>query len=225
MSASNPSPLPETRERLLQVAVTAFGQRDYDGVSTREIVEAAGANISAISYHFGGKRGLYLATVEYLAEQFHRQMAARLEEIRQALEASEAQACADLLCEFLGGFVELLLAGEHGESAPGIIFREQHRPTDAYDILYRKLLQPMHETLTALVACYRGESRESHSAMLMAHALLGQSVIFRVGRTTLLKRLGKTAYTRADIEQLKRHLSGYCRWLLDAPYPAEEVTQ
>ncbi len=223
MSASNPSPLPETRERLLRVAVAAFGQRDYDGVSTREIVEAAEANISAISYHFGGKRGLYLATVSYLAEQFHSQMAARLEEIRQALEKSDPQACADLLCEFLGGFIELLLTGDLGDSAPGIIFREQHRPTDAYEILYHKLLQPMHETLTALVACYRGEARDSHSAMLLAHALLGQSVIFRIGRTTLLKRLGKPAYTRTDIAQLKQHLSGYCRWLLDAPRLDEEV--
>jgi hypothetical protein len=47
---------------------------------------------------------------------------------------------------------------------------------------------------------------------------LGQVVIFRLGRTTLLKRLGKTAYSRSDIEQMKRQLDSNCRCLLDAPH-------
>ena len=223
MPVSQPSPNPETRERLLRAALTAFGRRDYDGVSTRQIVEAAEANISAISYHFGGKRGLYRATVSYLAERLHGQMSDRLAQVRQALENADPQRCSDLLCDFLGGFVEQLLAGELGESAPGIIFREQHQPTDAYEILYHELLQPMHETLADLVACYRGESAQSRPVILMAHALLGQSVIFRIGRTTLLRRLAEPAYTPSDIEQLKGYLAGYCRSLLDAP-PSPEGT-
>ena len=70
MSNTSPDdPGASTRRRLLQAALRAFGRRDYDAVSTREIVEAAGANISAISYHLGGKQGLYLATAEFLAEK------------------------------------------------------------------------------------------------------------------------------------------------------------
>ncbi len=224
MPGSPSSSIPETRERLLQAALVAFGQRDYDGVSTRQIVEEAAANISAISYHFGGKRGLYQATIDYLAERLHAQMATRLSDVQQAIQHAEPATCADLLCRLLSGFLEALLKGELGESAPGIIFREQHRPTDAYEILYRKLLQPMHQTLTALVACYRGEAPDSRSAILLAHSLLGQTVIFRIGRTTLLKRLHKPAYTRSDIAQLKRHLNHYCRWLLDAPPLAKEIS-
>jgi len=216
------TPPNETRERLMQAAIVAFGRRDYDGVSTREIVEAAEANISAISYHFDGKRGLYLATVAYLAEQLHARMASRQAAIRQALEQARPQACAELLCDFLGGFLEVLLDGQLGESAPGIIFREQHRPTDAFDILYHQLLQPMHATLTRLVSGYRGLPEEDPSAVMLAHALLGQTVIFRIARTTLLRRLGKTAYTRSDIEALKRQLRVYCRCLLDAPSDSED---
>lgn len=216
MSLPTPSSL-ETRERLLQTALAAFGQRDYDGVSTREIVESAEANIAAISYHFGSKHGLYLATVEYLAERMHQQMAERLAAIQQTVDLTGQAACADMLCDLLNDFLDQLLDDNLGKSAPGIIFREQHQPTDAYEILYRTLLQPIHDTLTALVACHRGVKRDDRSAMLLAHALLGQTVIFRIGRTTLLKRLGKTAYTPADIKRLKRELNGYCRCMLNAP--------
>jgi AcrR family transcriptional regulator len=207
----------ETRQRLLQAAVVAFGQRDYDGVSAREIVETAKVNLAAISYHFGGKHGLYLATVEYLADQLHTQLAEQRAKVEQVLESADRAACADRLCDFIGAFIEVLLTEDLGESAPGIIFREQHQPTDAYEILYRKLLQPMHTTLSRLVACYRGEAQESRSTLLLAHALLGQTVIFRIGRTTLLRRLGKSAYTREDIAELKRQLCSYCRCLLEAP--------
>jgi AcrR family transcriptional regulator len=217
MPASTPPFMPETRQRLLQAAIVAFGQRDYDGVSARQIVETAQANISAISYHFGGKHGLYLATVEYLAERLHAEMAEHHARVAQALESADREACADRLCDFIGAFVEVMLAGGLGESAPGIIFREQHQPTDAYEVLYRKLLQPIHATLTGLVACYRGETKETRASLLLAHALLGQAVIFRIGRTTLLKRLGKSTYSRADITELKRRLSSYCRCLLKAP--------
>ena len=212
----------ETRERLLQTAVLAFGRRDYDGVAIRQIVEQADANIAAVSYHFGGKRGLYLATVEYLADSLQDRLAAQHSRIHQTLESGNVAECEALLCELTGRYIEELLSGKHGESAPGIIFREQAEPSDAYEILYQKLLQPMHATLSALIACHRGEDTASRSSLLLAHAILGQCIIFRIGRTTLLRRLGQPAYTRNDIDELKRQLGNYCRSLLAAPVHPED---
>jgi len=205
---------PDTRERLLQAAVIAFGRRDYDGVSIREVVEAAGANIAAISYHFGGKQELYLATVAYLADRLHAGMADQLHQIKQAISEGEPEPCAQLLCRFLGRFLEQMLTGEVGESAPGIIFREQHRPTDAFEILYAKLLEPMHTTLASLVACHLGRAADEREVITLSHALLGQTMIFRIGRTTLLRRLNQSAYTPADIAQIKSALAGYCHSVL-----------
>lgn len=55
-----------TRERLLAVARERFAVRGYDGASVRAIAEAAGANVAAIAYHFGGKEGLYRAVIDRL---------------------------------------------------------------------------------------------------------------------------------------------------------------
>ena len=220
---SNDSPQTgETRERLLQTAVIAFGQRDYGGVAIRQIVEEAEANIAAVSYHFGGKLGLYLATVEYLAEKLHEKLGEQLKRVEMTLERGNKDECADRLCELTGSFIETLLGGELGESAPGIIFREQAQPSAAYETLYAKLLQPMHATLSLLIARYRGETTPSRSSLVLAHAIQGQCIIFRIGRTTLLRRLEQPAYERADIDEIKRHLAGYCRCLLQAPVNPED---
>jgi TetR/AcrR family transcriptional regulator len=52
-----------TREALLAAGTALFAERGYDGVPVWLIAEKAGVNKAMISYHFGGKRQLYLAIV------------------------------------------------------------------------------------------------------------------------------------------------------------------
>ena len=60
------------RLKLLQTSARLFAKKSYGDVSVREIVAAAHMNVSAVNYHFGDKRSLYLATVEYLAKEHHK---------------------------------------------------------------------------------------------------------------------------------------------------------
>ena len=52
---------------LLDTAIDQFGRYGFDGASTREIARASGTAMSSITYHFGGKQGLYLAAAEHIA--------------------------------------------------------------------------------------------------------------------------------------------------------------
>lgn len=54
-----PGPAPDTRQRLLTEARRAFAAKGFAKASTREICQAADANIGLISYYFGDKAGLY----------------------------------------------------------------------------------------------------------------------------------------------------------------------
>ncbi|WP_373425099.1 TetR/AcrR family transcriptional regulator [Variovorax boronicumulans] len=49
----------EARHRLLHTALRLFAQKGFAKTSTREIAREAGVNISAISYYFSDKNGLY----------------------------------------------------------------------------------------------------------------------------------------------------------------------
>ncbi|MBQ0822424.1 TetR/AcrR family transcriptional regulator [Microvirga sp. HBU67558] len=48
-----------TREALIEAAAIVFAEKGYEGGSVRDITRKAGANQAAITYHFGGKEGLY----------------------------------------------------------------------------------------------------------------------------------------------------------------------
>ncbi len=62
--ASGPSSdAAHTRSRILEIALHLFSRGGYDKVSVRDIAQAAQVNVAAISYHFGGKPGLYRAAL------------------------------------------------------------------------------------------------------------------------------------------------------------------
>ncbi|MBV5339553.1 MAG: TetR/AcrR family transcriptional regulator [Deltaproteobacteria bacterium] len=57
----------DLRNKLISIATRLFAERGLNGVSIRELSNAAGVSISMISYHFGGKEGLYSSVLQ---EQF-----------------------------------------------------------------------------------------------------------------------------------------------------------
>jgi TetR/AcrR family transcriptional regulator len=57
----------DLRNKLLSIATRLFAERGLNGVSIRELARTAGVSISMISYHFGGKEGLYSSVLQ---EQF-----------------------------------------------------------------------------------------------------------------------------------------------------------
>jgi AcrR family transcriptional regulator len=77
----------ETRDRLLDEAERLFAERGFEATSVRDITAAAGANLAAVNYHFGGKDNLY-------REVFRRRLTAvkeqRLAAVRGAASGADA---------------------------------------------------------------------------------------------------------------------------------------
>ncbi len=60
----NPYPATGTAAALIQAARELFALHGYDGASVRAITARAGANLGAITYHFGSKEALHEAVIE-----------------------------------------------------------------------------------------------------------------------------------------------------------------
>ena len=59
-----------TRTRLMDAALDLLADRGEDGVTLRALTDAAGANVAAVSYHFGSLQSLCDASVEYALERY-----------------------------------------------------------------------------------------------------------------------------------------------------------
>jgi len=65
------APPPETRERILDAALSAFAEMGYEGATTREIASHANVPQGLLRYHFGGKLQLWKAAVDRAFDDIH----------------------------------------------------------------------------------------------------------------------------------------------------------
>jgi AcrR family transcriptional regulator len=59
-----------TRGQLLDAALNLIAERGEEGVTLRELTDAAGANVAAVSYHFGSLKSLCDAAIEHALELY-----------------------------------------------------------------------------------------------------------------------------------------------------------
>src|ERR1700733_2440611 len=60
----------ETRRRILDAALKAFGEASFRAVTTRRISAAAGVSLPTLTYYFGDKEGLYRACAEAVVDRY-----------------------------------------------------------------------------------------------------------------------------------------------------------
>lgn len=58
------APRTDTRASLVEAGRKLFSEKGFDGASVRDLTALAGANLGAITYHFGTKEALYGAVVD-----------------------------------------------------------------------------------------------------------------------------------------------------------------
>lgn len=203
-----------TREALILAAIDAFGLNGFHAVTTKAIASSAGVNPALISYHFGGKSGLYRACFAYIGEHLETRLASVISETRAAARAPHLgapSACRrperarELCCLIVDAMAGLMTSTETRPWAR-LILREQQDPSDAFDILYQGVMGKMLSLLTAFVAAARGDRRVKAGDRLVALMLVGQVLVFRTATATVLRhtrwnRIGaaQTAAIRAQL--------------------------
>ena len=175
------------QKRLLDIAIDAFGQHGLDGASTREIAAAAGTAMSSITYHYGGKEGLYLAAADEVACQMG--TPAVLEHIDAVIARSEPDEAREAIHAILGNFIGRL-QDDQSNSWALFIMREQLNPTAAFERIFAG---PMGRTAFALVelVCIATGSRDRDEARITAISLFGQVLVLKAARATCRKILDR----------------------------------
>lgn len=154
----------DTRQRLLIEARRAFAAKGFAKASTREICQAAQANIGLISYYFGDKAGLYREVlVQPLAE----------------LMASLPQADDDTpLDEWLHSYYEAFLAPLISDDAGlaelmRIYGREMSgEATASFDEACSQYIVPQHQALAQMLARCVGAPKVDEQIHQLVFALM-----------------------------------------------------
>ncbi|WP_342248692.1 CerR family C-terminal domain-containing protein [Sphingomonas sp. OTU376] len=176
-----------TSQILIDTAIEQFGRHGYEGASTREIARASGTAMSSITYHFGGKQGLYLAAADHIAASVKTIQGPALEAARAVAEKGSREEAIEALLAVLDGFALMMLSPQT-EAWALFITREQQNPTEAFDRLYTGVMQGVVETFVATLKRVRTDLGE-REVLAMGILLFGQSLVLRVARAAVTRIL------------------------------------
>lgn len=161
------------RERLLDAAEKLFAERGYLAASVREITAAAGCNVAAVNYHFGGKDNLHRETVRRRLAHVRER---RLTSLRRALDRAGDAATLELVLRvFIATFLEPLTRREDGGWSMELFSRELLERRLPPQLLLDEFIEP---TSTALVEALRQVCPllDPRAARLCGQSLVGQLI-------------------------------------------------
>ncbi|MCD6174737.1 MAG: TetR/AcrR family transcriptional regulator [Planctomycetes bacterium] len=110
----------DVKNRLLDAAEALFCEKGFDRVSVRELTAAAGCNVAAVNYYFGGKDKLY-------AEMFRRQFGTMIQRNLDVIERVMSQpgvALEDLLRAVMKPLIRRVIENETGGKVIRLLVRE-----------------------------------------------------------------------------------------------------
>jgi AcrR family transcriptional regulator len=165
----------QARRQLLLAALRLFAEKGYAKTSTREIAQAAGANVAAISYYFGDKAQLYRSVFTELLENcddLARYQPAHLS-LRQALEG------------FIAGFLEPLKQGNLAQQLTRLHFREMLEPSGLWADAVSLQVAPAHTALVGVLARHLGMSKADDDLHRLAFSITGLAMQVYVSRDVI----------------------------------------
>jgi AcrR family transcriptional regulator len=183
----------ETRLRIIATAIPLFGEKGFDGVSTREIAAAAGVNPPALQYYFDSKEGLYRACAEHMAESAAQALDPSIGRAERLLqEDAPARALVDAYCAITESVVDLMFgqAGPAGWSQFLATEEAGFGPGTAFPLLRARFLDRMEAVFAALVGRLVGKRPDDPEPRLRAVTINGQLQVFSFGRRKALAALG-----------------------------------
>ncbi len=197
----------ETRRRILAIALRAFGNHGFAAVTTRQIAEAAGINLPALTYYFGNKEGLYLACAHDIASSFRLGVGDIAETAAAALgEPITADEARDLLKRLSASLAQFLLSADGAQDRALFVQQEMASPGPAFEILYAELWHPGIELAAALIARTTAGRLSGADSKVRAVLMIASLTGFSSGQRIIARTAGEGAHLEQVIAAIHEQI-------------------
>ncbi|KLD64924.1 CerR family C-terminal domain-containing protein [Dyella japonica] len=209
----------ETRQRIIDAAVTLFGEHGYAGASTRDIAAAAGVNAPALQYYFENKEGVYRACAQFIADDIRGRFEPAMQQASGTLKGQSSTAV--LIDAFLGiheVVLDMVLTDSQASKRRLFMVREVagDEPLVASQLLERRLKQPLNKLRLSLLARITGTTTRDPITRIRLLTLKGQILPFFHPPGACLDALGWKEIDAAKGALLKATVMEQTRTLLES---------
>lgn len=189
-----------TALRLLEAAAHEFARHGFAATRIRDIVDGAGANLAAVNYHFGGKEGLYRATLAHLAGRARADAPIDSPELRAMPPEDQLRAIARvMLMRYLGA----------AQASPlsRIVAHELLDPTPAFGQILEGVSRPQWRRLLEVVRALLGPRASEEEVCLAGLSTASQWTFFLFGRRMFEQFFPAIASDPGVVDRLVEHVA------------------
>lgn len=208
----------ETRARIIRTALALFGERGFDGVSTRDIAAQAGVPAPSLQYYFENKEGLYAACIEDIQTSANNAVGPALKSVDELLRAeANAGSVIDAYCSVLDGLADFLFATPDSTSRALFITRIlPNKAAISKADVSKGAGSRLHECCARVIMYVSEGDVVEEEARLVSVSINGQLLAFHYSRPHLHFLLGVDEITPERLEVLKRIVRRQTTLLLKA---------
>lgn len=197
----------KTRSQLIEAAIDVIGAVGYEGASTRALAKAANTTLSAIPYHFGGKKELYLAAAGMIADY----AAGRFEEALAILDASKPSEQAARFEEALNELLRIIMEDAEPHSWTSFVARCAYDNDEAYALIHERAIAPLLEHLVRTASDFTGRDPADEALRLRISAIVTAITSFRFLRGIMLRGMGWESIQASCVSQVEDMVRDLCR--------------
>lgn len=199
----------ETRARIVAAALKMFGERGFDGASTRDIAAAAGVNAPALQYYFDSKEGVFLACVQHIMGGFWQYMSGVVEVAEQALARDAGdEALIEAFCAIQAQLAETIFTAK--DVADWRLFMARLQAGEGPVAVFKineGMKKRMGDATAAIVGRLIGRPADDEETLIRTMTLSGHAAVFMSAPRSLLARLKWDAVDAGRLALLKRVIS------------------
>ncbi len=208
----------DSKKRLFETARHLFAVNGYQATSTRDIADAAKVNISAITYYFDGKLGLYRAILADIANRVKQELGGQTGLALDLLDSEQASAedAQNLLFALIKDLCSLLCSSRLPNEDTVIFLHEYSAPGEAFDTLYQELIAPVYKITSDLIVKATDGALNNEDATLYAFQLFAQMFVFKARKQTILQHLNWNEYGERETAKITETILDQTRAVLDS---------
>lgn len=204
---TTPDPVAATPARLLDAAVTIFAERGYRAATVREICRRAGANVAAVGYHFGDKRGLHAAALAHARSRSNdRNPLVRADHARYVWSDEPPERRLRLVVRM---FLEHLFDAGRPSALAQLYARELHDPTPTLADEVDRSVRRMSEALTGIVRDLAPPDADEESIRRAAISVWSQILYYQVALPMHRLLHPGDRFEPADLDRLADHVVAF----------------
>lgn len=188
----------QTKQKILETALTIFAKKGFEGASTREICKEAGVNISLIAYYFGGKKGLYEKVVESIVKGIleYAQKKMRIDEMPEDLSVIPKEKKISILLTAMENMIDYFYSENVTNDKLLILFREQLTSSVTLNTFGYKVFKKLFASILE-------KDENDKEVIFRCISIIGQMNSARFLSQFSIKMLNQEKFTTEDVQLIK----------------------